>query len=568
MTGSIDLIQYLDSTAIPYKIRGAEVALEHCPYCEQGKGDYSHFYFNQERQTFYCHKCGAKGNLYRFKLDRGDISPITKAREISFIRPKENKSFISDTDKFYDWYHKDRGIDPAILKKYQVGFTKENGNTRIIYQYFDQKGILFNRKYRTMDKKFTTEKGAESNFYGLQFVDPTKPYLIACEGEDDLHALIQMGFDNVVSVPYGAGNYSPSMDKVISQFSDITLLFDNDPPGQEGARNFAEKAGLGKCQNVILPFKDARDCLLQGLTYNDILKEMNAAEYFKHEEIIKAGDLRESYLNYISSEDRLIGRNIRIPEFNRLVGGIRPGEMTIITGQTGRGKTTTALNFVRWAEEVGLKCMVLSFELSNEPILNKLIEIYTGKQTRVYDATERKYRLDKEWIGHETDRMNDRDIYFLHKSKHVKDGYYDVERMGHVIEYAVKFYGVNFFVVDHLHYFLKTSDVKNATAKIDESVRQIKQWTNKHDIHIVLIVHPHMTQDDKKGNSQKLGLNCVKGASSIAQESDNFWIISRKDGDGEGDNISRLDVLKNRSMGRLGHIDFKVLDNLNTFQAM
>jgi hypothetical protein len=77
-----------------------------------------------------------------------------------------------------------------------------------------------------------------------------------------------------------------------------------------------------------------------------------------------------------------------------------------------------------------------------------------------------------------------------------------------------------------------------------------------------------MTSDDKKGNPQKLGLNCVKGASSIAQEADNFWIVSRKGGDGEGDNISRLDVLKNRSLGRLGHIDFKVLDNLNTFQAM
>jgi len=137
--------------------------------------------------------------------------------------------------------------------------------------------------------------------------------------------------------------------------------------------------------------------------------------------------------------------------------------------------------------------------------------------------------------------------------------------MGQVIEYAVKFHDVNVICIDHLHYFLRISDAKNPTLKIDETVRQIKQWTEKYNIHIVLIVHPHMTQDDKKGNSQKLGLNCVKGAASISQESDNFWVIYRKGDDLEG-NFARLEVLKNRSMGKLGTIDFEVLDNLNTYQ--
>lgn len=571
----VDLIQYLDSIGIPYKIRGAEISLQYCPYCEpfhnnaipSGKGDYSHFYFNQQKQTFFCHKCGIKGNLYRFMLDRGDVAPITKAREISFIRPKENKVFASDTAKFYDWFQKDRGIKPEILEKYKVGFTKENGDTRIVYQYFDQKGVLFNRKYRTMDKKFATEKGAESNFYGLQFIDFGKPYLLVSEGEDDCHALVQMGFDNVVSVPYGAGNYSPSMDKIAQQFSDVLLLFDNDPPGQEGARNFAEKAGLFKCQNVILPFKDARECLMQGLTQADIVKEISAAEYFRHEEIIKAGDLRESYMNYISSEEKTIGQTIRIPEFNRIVGGIRPSEMTVLTGHTGKGKSTFAYNLVRWAEEVGLKLMIMSFENRNESVINKLIEIYTGQQVRVYDAQERRWKVsDRKWLEHEYDRLHYRDIYFLNKSKHVKDGYYDLDRMGQVIEYAVKFYGVNVFIVDHLHYFLKIGDVKNPVLKIDESVRQIKQWTEKYNIHIVLLVHPHMTQDDRKGNSQKLGLNCVKGASSISQEADNFWVIYRKETD-DGQKLAKLEVLKNREMGRLGEILFRVADNLNTYSA-
>ena len=360
MTDSIDLIGYIDSTGIPYKIRssnkGNQIALQYCPYCEQGqKGDFSHFYFSQDTQTFYCQKCGIKGNLYRFKLDRGDVSPVTKSREIKYERPKENKSLTSEVDKFYSWYQKERGINSEILEKYKVGFTKRDGKNVIAYQYYDQKGVLFNRKYRTEDKKFWTEKDAESNFYGLQFIDLKKKYLIVCEGEDDLHALVQYGFENVLSVPYGAGNYSPAMDRIIKQVDEIFLCFDNDPTGQEGARKFAEKAGLPKCKNVILPFKDARECLLQQVHKDQIEFDIASAQQFRHEEIVKANDLKDDFMKFIRDEGRLSGRAIRMPEFNKIVGGIRTSELTILTGYTGRGKTTFAYNFVRWAEEIGSK---------------------------------------------------------------------------------------------------------------------------------------------------------------------------------------------------------------------
>lgn len=574
--GGIDLVRYLDSIGVQYKERGREVVFQCCPYCEQGqeKGNYSHFYFNQEKKTFYCQKCGTKGNLYRFMLDRGDVSPITKARTIEYKRPKENKSFTSDTDKFYRWYQETRGIDQSILEKYKVGFNKNNGDTHIVYQYYDQSGVLFNRKYKLEPKEkgkppYYTEKQAESNFYGLQFVNFEEPYILVCEGEDDCHALVQMGFENVVSVPYGAGNYSPAMDKVLESFDLIFLLFDNDPPGQAGARKFAEKTDLFKCRNVILPFKDARECLLHGLNMADISKDMGGAEQFKHEEIVKANDLKKEFMDYINSEEKLTGKAIKITGFNRIVGGIRLSEMSILTGHTGSGKSTFAYNMVRWVEQVGFKCMIMSFENRLVSVISKLIEVYTGECIRYFDEASRKYIVmkDRQWFDVEYNRLDNRDIYFLNKSKHVKDGYYDINRMGQVIEYAVKFYDVNFFVVDHLHYFLKVSDSKNPVLKIDDTVRLIKQWTEKYNIHILLLVHPHMTQDDRKGNTQKLGLNCVKGSSSISQEADNFWVVSRKEDPIEG-NMSKVRVLKNRAVGRTGDVEFYVKNNLNTYEAL
>lgn len=566
--GKISLIDYIESTGIAFKIHGDEIALQYCPYCEDiDKSDYSHFYFNQEKQTFFCQKCGARGNLYRFMSDRGDLPNITKAISSVLKRPKVNPELTSQTDKFYAWYEKHRGISPEILNKYKVGFQIDNANKVIIvYQYFNEKNLLINRKYRNKDKKFWVEKDAEINFYGLHLIDFNKSYVYVCEGEDDCHALMQLNFDNCLSVPMGAGNYSQAMDMIINRFSIVILLFDNDLKGQTGAKNFAVKAGMTKCQNVSLPFKDARECLLQGLSHDDIMTEISKAEYFKHEEIIKANDLKDGFMKYIKSGERLIGRSIRIPEFNRIIGGIRESELTILTGHTGRGKSTFALNFIRWAEEVGFVCMIMSFENKISSVIHKLIEIYSEEQIRTYKASDRKWRLlqNESWIESELSKLHNRDIYFLNKDKHSKDGYFDLEHMGQVIDYAVKFFNVNVFVIDHLHYFLKVSDTKNPVYKVDEAIRHIKQWTLNHNIHILLVVHPHALSDDKKGNPSEIGLNSLKSSSAISQEGDNFWVVSRKEED-ETEFSAKLKVLKNREMGRLGIVNFRVLDNLNTY---
>jgi len=564
----INIIEYLDNKLLEYRIRNNEIILANCPYCEIGnKKSFSHFYINQEKEVFYCQKCGAGGNYYKLLMDMGDISLITKAKERKYQRPKENCIFTASfkTEKYYKCYEKERFIDHEILNKYKVGVTTADGYLIIVYQYYDENNILFNRKYRDFSKeKMWTEKNAEHNFYGLQFIDFKKSHLLVCAGEDDCHSLVQLGFDNVVSIPYGDRNFSEQMSKITDKFQDIFILFDNDLSGQEGAKKFAEKAGLMKCQNIILPYKDARECLKYGLNHDDIMKFIGKAEYFKHDEIMKAIDYKEEFMKFINDEGRFIGKSIRIKSFNYIVGGLRPAELTILTGHTGRGKSTYAYNVTKWAEEVGFHCMILSFEGSLSPVIQKLIEIYSEEAIRVFCPIEHKTKSmqSKEWISKWFDKIDSKNIYFLNK-KYIKEGYYDVNQLINVIECANKFFDINFFVIDHLHYFLKLSSERNPVQKIDESIRRIKQLTIKLDIHILLIVHPHMTDDNKKGETQKLGLNCVKGASSISQEADNFWVVCRKGEDNE--NFSRIEIKKNRSLGKLGFMDFKVLDNMNTF---
>jgi twinkle protein len=456
------------------------------------------------------------------------------------------------------------------LRKFKVGLKPANGKWYITYHFFNEQGVLTNCKYRnrTDKKDMFVEKDCESIYYGIPLIDLNAPTVHVVEGEDDAHALYQLGIRNVLSVPYGAKNYSPAMDELNRKFKTIILLFDNDPAGQEGAYSFAQKAGLNKCKNVVLPFKDARDCLINGLDIFDIGRLIGEAKEFKHTEIVKADDLRLEVMESIVN-DRMLGTPIEITEVNRMLGGVRLGELTIVTGHTGSGKSTFALNFAAWCVNAGLHAMIMPFENKLSSVIKKLIEIFSKDAIYRYDLTQNKnVRVkDNVWVEEQLDLLNNKNLYFLNKT-HVDKGYYDLKRMESVIEYAVKFYNMNLFVVDHLHYFLKISDSKNPVLVIDEAMRTIKQLTEKYKVHIVLVVHPSKKEDDAQGKPVKLGLNSSKGASSIAQESDNFLVVSRPMGtDGKKDLRSKVEICKNRECGHTGEILFNVLDNLNSYVA-
>ena len=104
---------------------------------------------------------------------------------------------------------------------------------------------------------------------------------------------------------------------------------------------------------------------------------------------------------------------------------------------------------------------------------------------------------------------------------------------------------IKFFLIDHLHYFLNLSQSRNPTQLLDESVRRIKQWTERFECHICLIVHPSKPSGKSDG---KLSMYSGKGSSSIVQEADNYWIVYRVQ-KSDGQYYSLFEEHKNREHG-------------------
>ena len=123
-------------------------------------------------------------------------------------------------------------------------------------------------------------------------------------------------------------------------------------------------------------------------------------------------DVITETLNSIKNKtSKLIGTGY--PSLDRYAGGLTRGEITIIGGRPGHGKTTVMINLLSKALEEGHKAMFFSRELPNSELLKKILcleseklsygmvrqNVYTNQDlenmNEAVDIVRKKYSKDK-----------------------------------------------------------------------------------------------------------------------------------------------------------------------------
>lgn len=220
-----------------YKRYGDELRFNYCPICKKERAGNPDFTINILKGVYFCHSTGESGTLeqlkkdYDFDFNLRDIHPQEKEH-----KPKKdfNKIFEQYADKHLntEWleYLSSRGISPKYLNK----FCRLGKNNSMVIPITDRKNIVA-LKYRTIDKKISSEKDSQTDYLMNWHLIKTFDYLIIVEGEIDLLSVIEAGYDNVVSLPFGATNIKSieNQKEWIEQFSKIIIATDNDKAGEE-----------------------------------------------------------------------------------------------------------------------------------------------------------------------------------------------------------------------------------------------------------------------------------------------------------------------------------------------
>ena len=180
--------------------------------------------------------------------------------------------FLARKDKFLndEWikYLLSRGISDKYLKK----FARLGKSNTMMMPLTNGKKVV-GIKYRTIDKKIFSERDSQSDYLlGWQLVKDFS-YIIIVEGEIDLLSALEVGFESVVSLPFGAGNLKAIENQKdwLSSFEKIIIATDSDTQGKKSKDEIVKilsnvKSNKNKLFEVDLGiYKDFNEVLTSGL---------------------------------------------------------------------------------------------------------------------------------------------------------------------------------------------------------------------------------------------------------------------------------------------------------------
>lgn len=429
-----------------------------------------------------CHNCGWKGAI--------NIKPKKE-----YVRPMAELKTLSQP--VVEWFAA-RGITNQTLIRYKISegieyMPQVNDKRNTIQFNYYYNGELINIKYRTSDKHFKMVGGAQLIPYGIDVaLDNSDAELVIVEGEMDALSFYEAGIKHVVSVPNGASKGSQKLewlDEVYHIFDGkrIYLATDMDEAGIALRNELARRLGKSNCWIIELPYKDANETLLHGGT-GKLVECYNSASPFPVEGIDDALSVKHEILS-LYDEGTPVGYDIGMDFL------WHPGQVTLITGIPGHGKSTFLKNVIfKLAQQHDLKSFIYSAEEANTAFaLSDMYQIATGKS---FFKNEFSQRIDRDEIDQWMPFMNEHFKYYR-----LSDNDLSIDGILEKAQDMVKRFGINLMVIDNMSTVEKSMSNQTDTRhhQIKNMMNDISRFARNYDVHVFLVAHPKKMTELKNG---------------------------------------------------------------------
>ena len=505
----------------PYTKNGDDFIAEYCPFCKGGDHrDKNTFAVNFKKYGFQCFrgKCGAKGTIKdladRFNIEietTGERDFDRSKRKIKFVKPKVVEEIKEPEKSEVVKYLKLRGISEETIKAYKIG-EDDDGKT-IVFRYYDEKEQHVFNKYRPArkvmkgERKAWRDKDTKSILYGVWKIPPEEEQLIITEGEIDALSIAEAGFQNVVSVPSGANDFDfiEHNWEFLQRFRQIIIWGDNDEPGREMVDRLVRKLKEGRCFIVETEYKDANLMLYK----EGVTKVVNAIAHASPVEI-------DGIINLADVKHVDIAQVDRIPSImkhlNKYMGGWMMGDITVLTGINGSGKSTFLGNELLYSITRGEKVFAYSGELPKERF-RRWIDLMVAGDKRIKwkwdDLLQRDFAyLEPETVEKVT-RFYDNKFYLFDTFRVARD--VDLLRL---FEYAYQRYNIRQFSIDNLMTTFFTNNGDDYFEKQSIFINEVKAFAMRYPVHIFVVAHPRKADG-------KLDKMDIKGSGDLTNVPDN-----------------------------------------------
>lgn len=473
-----------------------------------------------------CNHCGERIQLHTYKK-KDDI--------VTYKRPEWNNN-TKLSDKLVKWFEDVRKISQSTLRMAKVSEgmewmpqTQKKENT-IHFNYFRNEQLI-NIKYRDGKKNFKLVKDAERILYNVDCCHISNEIII-CEGEIDVLSFMEAGLFFAVSVPNGStlgGVNLEYIDNCIEYFENknkIYLALDADDAGQNTQRELIRRFGVDKC--FIVDFKDCKDANEYLVKYGkeELKLVIENAKEVPLEGVSCLNDWSDDFDDYVVNGYHS-GYKIGLKSFDDKFSTYT-GQFIVVTGIPSSGKSefvdTMTLGYIK---NYGWKIAVASPENKPNTIhAAKLVSKICGEWVKSsYQINQLWYKKAKEYVSKHY--------------KYIDMASYDLDDILSKAESMIFKYGIKCLVIDPYNKCrLKRSLNKSITDYTNDYFITIDDFCRKHDILIILVMHP--TKQDKDDGYEPKSLYDVKGGGEVYDMTPHGILVHR---DYEND-VTKVKILK------------------------
>lgn len=210
----------------------------------------------------------------------------------------------------------------------------------------------------------------------------------------------------------------------------------------------------------------------------------------------------------IERGDLINGRPTGWNRLDRVIGGWNKGDVVIIAGRPGSGKTSIALTFILNAAKLGSKCLFLSLEMSNEQIAKRYMSLISS----VTNGKIRSGNLDKRDI--ETLAVaivNDDNIFHIDDEAIV-----DINTIKSKVKIHKAKFGLDILVIDYLQ--LIKGNKQNREQEISDISRNLKVLAKELDITVIALAQ--LSRKCEERADKRPMLSDIRESGSIEQDAD------------------------------------------------
>lgn len=525
--------------------KGDELFFRLCPKCKGGDRhqDKDTFSINLQTGVFKCFRAGCDYHGHFVELAR-DFDYDLGFGEKRVYRKLPQKPVVVRDGAIE--YMASRGISAEVCRRYELTTRTDNKNI-LVFPFYDDTGTLQFVKYRNMKFRRGIDKNKEWSetdtmpiLFGMKQCSGFDR-LIITEGQIDSLSVAECGISNAVSVPTGATGFTwlaNCWDWII-KFKEIVVFGDN----EHGKITLADtlRARLPQTVKVVqrkdyLGEKDANAILLK---YGKaaVVRAVDGAEIPRLENVKDLSTVQTVDINALPK----IKTNI--PGIDRIIGGLVMGQVVLLTGKRGNGKSTFMSQLVCEALDQGENVFIYSgeladyhfkrwidFQLAGTDHIKSIQNVYGDFEYTISDDVTRKI---SDWYKGRA---------FIYDNNWIPDDGGEFESLPETIEKVIKQYGVRLVCIDNLMTAMETVQ-ENDQLYLAQSnfVGKLKKIAVKYDVVVILVAHPRKTKLEFDNDD-------VAGSADITNKADVVMSYQRVENDDSCD--STLSITKNRLFGK------------------